>query len=469
MDLTKRYFLIGSVFISCIIPLITFPVYREFSVQALPIPYESLVSQPTGQITPHGDASTPISWLSIAGTVYVIGVILFGVRYLISLFRIIARIHKGKIIRHRGFNYVLLAGEGQPFTFLHFIFLNRAQFEHGLIPQEVLLHEEAHARQLHSLDLMLTELLAVVLWFNPIVYAMRTSVRLNHEFLADSHVLKSGAARRSYQESILNFAMNEPPLAFSNTFSYSFLKKRFTMMEKRQNRTSSGLKIMLMLPLVAVLLFSFSGRKIKTAAWQDKQGEPKSANVLSDPIAEYNRLAKYYNTYPKVDFVKKVKDMWIIRDLYESIPVEKRGTLEKYPVYTTSLSIYIANDGTYLIDDQEVKLEEITSLFSALSDQERSNIYLFDDPGDYHAFVAARGSNYKHTEIFPNDVYIHLSSQELIRNKSPEFERMFDKMEKSTKSKGIRRVSHALENEKITAFADEVREVLRKYDVKIEY
>jgi hypothetical protein len=49
----------------------------------------------------------------------------------------------------------------------------------------------ASSLSLH-LDLILIELLAAVMWFNPVVWLMRNKIQLVHEYLADEGALGTG-------------------------------------------------------------------------------------------------------------------------------------------------------------------------------------------------------------------------------------------------------------------------------------
>jgi len=51
---------------------------------------------------------------------------------------------------------------------------------------KVLLHEQAHAQQLHSLDLVLAELFAVFQFFNPFAWQLKKSLAETHEYYADA-------------------------------------------------------------------------------------------------------------------------------------------------------------------------------------------------------------------------------------------------------------------------------------------
>lgn len=148
-----------------------------------------------------------------------------------------------------------------PHTFFNFIFLNKNKFENNQIPPEVLLHEQTHAKQKHSLDIIFIELLQVVFWFNPLVYWLKKEVKLNHEFLADQDVINQGVDTKTYQTILLQFSSNQQELALANAINYSSIKKRFTLMKTQTPKRTKWIRSVLLLPLLALLLYSFSSTK----------------------------------------------------------------------------------------------------------------------------------------------------------------------------------------------------------------
>ena len=46
-----------------------------------------------------------------------------------------------------------------------------------IFQNEVLIHEKAHSEQYHSLDILLIEFLQVLVWFNPIIYFIKHSIK----------------------------------------------------------------------------------------------------------------------------------------------------------------------------------------------------------------------------------------------------------------------------------------------------
>ena len=56
---------------------------------------------------------------------------------------------------------------------------------------EIITHEETHARQYHSADVLVSEIMCTFCWFNPFVWLMKREVRGNLEYMADHRVLET--------------------------------------------------------------------------------------------------------------------------------------------------------------------------------------------------------------------------------------------------------------------------------------
>lgn len=113
------------------------------------------------------------------------------------------------------------------------IYLNK-QWHNNHELNDIFKHENIHAKELHSIDVLLFEILTIVCWYNPFVWMMRRSVRQNLEYLTDQQVLNKGTDRQRYQYSLLNTAQQEQSVGISNHFNFKTLKKRIIMMNKKK-------------------------------------------------------------------------------------------------------------------------------------------------------------------------------------------------------------------------------------------
>lgn len=184
---------------------------------------------------------------------YLIVTVLLFIRFLRIINRLQLKAKRYRVVPYKGTPVVLHNETVVPYSFLKTIYVNRYQFRNGEITADVLRHELAHTRQLHSLDILFVELLKIAMWFNPVLYLYKKAMLLNHEFLADQFVLAGGTGIASYQRILFNSLRLQTPHGLSSNFSYSITKKRFAMMTKTRSRFRSILKMILPAPLILLL------------------------------------------------------------------------------------------------------------------------------------------------------------------------------------------------------------------------
>ncbi|HAF77346.1 MAG TPA: hypothetical protein DCG42_08490 [Maribacter sp.] len=261
----KRFFLLTALIISLIIPQIVFTEYIE--AEPTPAVTQVLTINEQPEITPivHEMEESPMNWTLILYTLYGLGIAIFGFRFLYNIAKLWIRVRRNTQIKFNSLVKVLLKEELPPHTFLRYIFLNKQKFESKSIPAAVLLHEETHAKEWHSLDVLFIELLQVLFWFNPLIYVFKRSIKLNHEFLADSAVIKGQENQLQYQNTLLSYLSNDnfhthQSVGIANAINYSSIKKRFIIMKKQTSKRGILIRSVLVFPLMVLLLVSFSSR-----------------------------------------------------------------------------------------------------------------------------------------------------------------------------------------------------------------
>ena len=264
----KRFFLIAALVSSFIIPSIVFTKYIEIEPSDVSTQVLAIEQNIENQNIAKEVAQSPLNWSLALWTIYGIGVVGFGFRFIRHLIQLWSRIRNNPKLKQNSITNVLLKQQLPPHTFFNFIFLNKHKFETKSIPNSVLLHEETHALQKHSLDVLLIEFLQVIFWFNPVLYFFKKSIKLNHEFLADSAVLKNNEDQLNYQHTLLSYLSNgnynvHQLVGIANAINYSSIKKRFIIMKKQTSKKGFLIRSLLLLPLLAIMLYSFSNRKEK--------------------------------------------------------------------------------------------------------------------------------------------------------------------------------------------------------------
>ncbi len=288
MHVFKRWYLLLSVLLAFIIPLITFTYTAPEILPEGGEVKEILLASDAEHATEQSQYITTILW-----GIYSLGVLVFGLLFIRNLAQMLFRIQQNIKVKHARITNVLVKKPVIPHTFFNYIFLNKHKFETQQIPKEVLLHEEAHARQKHSLDVVCIEALQVVFWFNPLIYMIKRAIKLNHEFLADRAVLCRGAAPSTYQHMLLAFSSNAKHHQLANAINYSLIKKRFTVMTKQTSKRAIGLRSLLLLPLLTLLLYGFSSKiampeenTVGTDIKEELQYADPMQHIVTDPEKE---------------------------------------------------------------------------------------------------------------------------------------------------------------------------------------
>jgi hypothetical protein len=150
-----------------------------------------------------------------------------------------------------------------PFSFWQNIYINPSLHKERDLTS-ILVHEQIHVKQWHTLDIMLAELSVVFYWFNPGVWLMKKAVKENLEFITDEKVLKRGVDKKAYQYSLVDVGNLTAAAGFTNSFNISDLKKRIQMMNVKRSSRLTLSRYVLILPvlLLTALLLTVSKRKV---------------------------------------------------------------------------------------------------------------------------------------------------------------------------------------------------------------
>ena len=207
------------------------------------------VGTPAVQTMPDVKSVILIIWLFVA--------VLLALRFLWQLTSIAWLVWRSEVSLADGVKVRLTSIEGSPFSFFSWIFINKKLLQEPSL-HEVLLHEQTHVRQWHSVDVILSELVCIVFWFNPFVWLLKREVRVNLEYLADQCVVAQGHDARTYQYHLLALTYQGSVATLSNNFNVLPLKQRIKMMNKERSKKIGRVKYLLLLPVCALLFMMSS-------------------------------------------------------------------------------------------------------------------------------------------------------------------------------------------------------------------
>ncbi|MBI9066801.1 MAG: peptidoglycan DD-metalloendopeptidase family protein [Salinivirgaceae bacterium] len=238
----------------------------------------------------------------ILSFIYLIGLIFFLLKASIQLIRIfnLYKQHK-KIIN--GVNKIIITPKHlPPFSFFNWIFLPEDEYSSADM-HPIIEHERIHAKQWHSIDLLLTELFCICLWFVPFVYSFKNSIKSVHEYLADKKVAKDAHTTIDYLKLLAANTEKYTLIGLSNNFYCSTLKNRITMITKNRSSKLASIKYLLLLPAFVLLIQTFACNS-ETELQENSSTIDQSSAIEKDPSfiepissTNYEISAKYENMY----------------------------------------------------------------------------------------------------------------------------------------------------------------------------
>jgi bla regulator protein BlaR1 len=343
----NRFYLLFSLVFSMVAPAITITLPQHVVAENNPI-MEHIApvidQQPVTEFAGPAIASVPklhapavvtINYLPyILLTIYLTIALLLLIRFVRNIYRIKQKINENDGLNMDNAILVLLDEDITPHSFLNYIFINKAEYKNGFTEAEIICHEQAHVRQLHSVDVILIELLQIICWFNPLIPFYRKAMQLNHEFLADEAVVRSYEDTPAYQLLLVAKAQQGNSLYLTSQFNYLTIKKRLIMMTKNTSAKMALYKKLALLPVLAIALLLFSHKvmaytgpfinahldKPVNAIETDKKDTAKPRRVMF-PIPEGSRTKYAHKDAPKsvMDAYEAILKKYNIQDGYGSI------------------------------------------------------------------------------------------------------------------------------------------------------
>jgi len=194
-----------------------------------------------------------------------------------SLFKIYHRSVPQKIYNRQ---VRVIDEEASAFSFWQSIYINPSKYSENEI-KAVVVHEDVHVKQWHTLDILLAEVSLVFYWFNPGIWLIKKAISENLEFFTDREILKQGVNAKNYQYSLLYASFNTSPNAVVNHFNISTIKKRIIMMNAKKSSAFSLGRYSIMIPIVAALLLVFGTSKAELIKKSINQADEITRKALA--------------------------------------------------------------------------------------------------------------------------------------------------------------------------------------------
>lgn len=253
----NRFYLLSTVVISLLFPLINIPVVLHNSAPSFYIQTLQAITV-TNRINGPG-----LHFFSQPSLLILLCYVLGCIYFFISLIASINRIHT----LSRRYPYERLGAvviyhttdRNAPFSFMHKIFWNDRIPLESPQGKHIFRHELVHTRELHSLDNLFLQLVLCVAWFNPFFWIIRKELHNIHEFLADRFAA-ADSNKQDYAEYLVSHAIRKSQaLPVAHYFFNSSFKRRIAMILQHSNASRfSQARKFLALPLVGLIFCSLA-------------------------------------------------------------------------------------------------------------------------------------------------------------------------------------------------------------------
>lgn len=353
----RRVTLLAVLAVSVVLPLLGIGewIQGQKSIQAVAGVYNAVVL-PEIKVGLNGVSHDGLRAVNVVVPIlYSVVCIALIIRIVIQLVSILNMSRKSEKSEIMGIPVRVVHGNITPFSFFKLMFINPSLHKHNEL-EEILSHEQAHASQWHSIDVLIGEIACSVLWYNPFVWLLNREIRNNLEYLADNAVVGEGHNVKEYQYHLLGLTYKKAAANLYNNFNVLPLKERIKMMNKKRTKGIGRAKYLLFVPMVAALLIGCNiedvraGEKNASEATVERKEPLKAAERMPQFPGGNAALMKWVMdnlTYPAdaladkvegmvfVQFVVKadggIGDVKIVRKLSPSLDAEAERVIKSLP------------------------------------------------------------------------------------------------------------------------------------------
>ena len=260
----NRFFLLTSMLLSLAMPLLGLLSGMEVPQMAIlkqnmfnGIMLSEVIVTPDGQpmlpevmVTTNTTPSRFSVW-QVMGGIYLLGVVVMTLLFLIKLGRLVALIIRSPKRKMDGFTAVFTGKEQGSFSFFRYAF-----FPSENVDSDIMRHEMSHIGHHHSWDILFAEVMMILQWFNPFIYLYKKELQSLHEYQADRDVVATGVDKKNYMMLILQQCTAVDFSGMSNNFSLILTKKRIKMITRNEKAKGLWWRLLATLPVLAILMIA---------------------------------------------------------------------------------------------------------------------------------------------------------------------------------------------------------------------
>jgi len=299
----NRIYLPVSLMLSFVIPLITFTTvnYMEpVPLESNPLPVFTESFEPV--VMQQSQTQFIWEWYHYLFAIYTAGTMLFLFRLLLGHGKAWNIIRESRVQKLFNSMVNISKKDIHPFSFFSKIVLSEKTLTHPNL-ELIVAHESIHVKEKHTLDILFTEILFLLQWFNPFAWLLKDAVKNNLEYKVDAQIVKTVDVK-TYQLAMVALADKQSVAPFLTALNDSQLKNRIIMMKKKTDNKFSLLKQLVVLPLLAVLIMGLSNREIQTEITHHNESTAAHLEIQKETTV-YGPTTNDNNEHPEEAIISK--------------------------------------------------------------------------------------------------------------------------------------------------------------------
>ena len=358
----NRFALLGILALSCLLPLVEVSVHEQTEVHQTMMTLEEWLLLADAMNSAEAEIQAQditVTWIQVALLLYLLGIFFFISRNIYSLVRLLMLLKSGSREKVSKFlpdrkcvTLIVHDSDIAPFSWMKYVVISRKDLEEN--GREILIHELAHIRNRHSVDLLVADICIFFQWFNPASWLLKQELQNIHEYEADETVIKEGVDARQYQLLLIKKAVGTRLYSMANSFNHSKLKKRITMMLKEKSSPWARMKYLYILPVTAIAVTAFARPEIS-----DTTKEISAVKVNDLAAIVETKVTESVNVLPEAskevplaaDTTKPVEVKYIpkeVKDRLSGTPVlEGKEDMPEFPGGMSALMQYFRKNMRY--------------------------------------------------------------------------------------------------------------------------
>lgn len=278
----NRFAILSMMLLSLVLPLVHLSLDSEAGINRGTVALEGLVAQTVVADGGNG-VGEGLTLTQVLLAAYVLGVVLFVGKALLSVGSLLRLIRRARCVEVRnGIRIYTMQGDISPFSWFRYIIMSEKDWQENR--REIVLHEMAHIRRCHSMDVAVCNMMIVFQWYNPAAWLLKRELQTVHEYEADEAVLSAGVDATHYQMLLIRKAVGERLFSMANNLNHNSLKKRITMMKIKRTNPMQKAKIAFVLPLAAMTVAAFASQKVENLSEKVEQESEAFSSVSDNPV-----------------------------------------------------------------------------------------------------------------------------------------------------------------------------------------